>query len=277
VRKAKLLSTVAAALLLSAGAVSAQGMSKDKPDRAPAAQQNAPAEKMGPSVKQGEHKTPQTTGQAASAPKAGKAETTGQSPKSEEHEKAGMENKSGMEKENKSGAASGKSELRNNEHGRNAKSGKSSETTGQSPKSEDENKAMEKKSGAEHGKSEFRSRSEQNERKERGMNNKSSSQTTTEKDRTTTGQGAASGSAKLSTEQRTKITTIFKEHRVEPARLNVSIRVGTRIPGSVHLYPIPTQVVEVYPEWRGYDYIFVGDQILVISPRTHEIVAILEV
>lgn len=276
-RKAKLLSTVAAALLLSAGAVSAQGMSKDKPDRAPAAQQNAPAEKMGPSVKQGEHKGPQTTGQAASESKPGKAETTGQSPKSEEHEKAGMENKSGMEK--KSGSASGKSELRNNEHGRNAKSGKSSETTGQSPKSEDQNKSMEKekKSGAEGGKSEFRSRSEQNERNERGMNGKSSSQTTTEKDRTTTGQGAASGSAKLSTEQRTKITTIFKEHRVEPTRLNVSVRVGTRIPGSVHLYPLPTQVVEVYPEWRGYDYIYVGDQILVISPRTHEIVAILEV
>lgn len=285
-RKAKLLSTVAAALLLSAGAVSAQGMSKDKPDRAPAAQQNAPAEKMGPSVKQGEHKGPQTTGQAASESKPGKAaseskpgkaETTGQSPKSEDHEKAGMENKSGMEK--KSGSASGKSELRNNEHGRNAKSGKSSETTGQSPKSEDQNKSMEKekKSGAEGGKSEFRSRSEQNERNERGMNGKSSSQTTTEKDRTTTGQGAASGSAKLSTEQRTKITTIFKEHRVEPTRLNVSVRVGTRIPGSVHLYPLPTQVVEVYPEWRGYDYIYVGDQILVISPRTHEIVAILEV
>jgi hypothetical protein len=268
--KLKLLSTVAAALLMSAGAVSAQGMSKDKPDRAPAAQQSAPAEKMGPSVKQGEHKSPQTTGQAASESKPGKAETTGQSPKSDEHEKPGMENKSG--------ASSSKSDLRNNEHGRNAKSGKSSETTGQSPKSEDQNKAMEKenKSGAAGNKSEFRSRSEQNERNERGVNGRSSSQTTTEKDRTTTGQGAASGSAKLSTEQRTKITTIFKEHKVQPTQLNVSVRVGTRIPGSVHVYPLPREVIEVYPEWRGYDYIYVGDEILVISPRTHEIVAILE-
>ena len=172
-RKTKLLSTVAMALLLGVGTASAQGMSKEPPERAPAAQQKAPAEKVAPSIKAGEHKSPQTTGQAAPDSKA----------------------------------------------------------TG----------------------------------------------TTTEQNRsTTTGQGAASGSAKLSTEQRTKITTIFKQHKVEPTKLNVSVSVGTRIPASVHLYPIPVQVVEVYPEWRGFNYILVGAQIIVVDPRTHEIVAILE-
>ncbi|MGH6684309.1 MAG: hypothetical protein ACRECA_10420, partial [Pseudolabrys sp.] len=47
---------------------------------------------------------------------------------------------------------------------------------------------------------------------------------------TTTGQGAAAGSAKLSTEQRTKISAVFKQHRVTPTHLNVSVRVGTRVP-----------------------------------------------
>ena len=65
-RKAKLLSTVALALLFGAGAASAQGMSKDTPERAPAAQQSAPAEKLAPSIKSGEQKAPQTTGQATS-------------------------------------------------------------------------------------------------------------------------------------------------------------------------------------------------------------------
>jgi hypothetical protein len=32
----------------------------------------------------------------------------------------------------------------------------------------------------------------------------------------------------------------------------------------------------IYPEWRGDDYIMVGDEIVVIDPRTHEIVGILE-
>ena len=57
--------------------------------------------------------------------------------------------------------------------------------------------------------------------------------------RTTTGQGAAAGRAKLSSEQRTKITTIFHQHKVAPAHLNVSVSVGTRVPDSVHFYPLP--------------------------------------
>ena len=61
---------------------------------------------------------------------------------------------------------------------------------------------------------------------------------------------------------------------MERINLNVSVSVGTRIPTSVHLYPLPQQVIVIYPEWRGYDYILVGDQIVIIDPRTHEIVAI---
>ncbi|HSP50199.1 MAG TPA: DUF1236 domain-containing protein, partial [Pseudolabrys sp.] len=106
-----------------------------------------------------------------------------------------------------------------------------------------------------------------------------SSQSTTSEKSSTTGQGAAAGSAKLSTEQHSKITSIIKQQkveRVEPAKLNISISVGTRVPTSVRFYPLPREVFVIYPEWRGYDYILVGDQILVINPRTHEIVAILE-
>ena len=93
--------------------------------------------------------------------------------------------------------------------------------------------------------------------------------------RSTTGQGSAAGAAKLTTEQRTKIATIFHKHKVAPVRLNVSITVGTQVPHSVHLYPLPVEVVAIYPEWRGYDYVMVGNEILVIDPGTHEIVAIL--
>jgi hypothetical protein len=94
----------------------------------------------------------------------------------------------------------------------------------------------------------------------------------------TTGQSSAdtSGAVKLTTEQRTKITTIIRQQKVAPAQLNVSVRVGTRVPDSVRFYPLPVEVLVVYPEWRGYDYIMVGDEILVINPRTHEIVAIIE-
>lgn len=93
--------------------------------------------------------------------------------------------------------------------------------------------------------------------------------------RSTTGQGAG-GAARLSTEQRSKITTVIKQQKVQPVSLNVSIRVGTRVPSSVRYYPLPSEVITVYPEWRGYDYILVGNQILILDPGTHEIVAILD-
>jgi hypothetical protein len=35
--------------------------------------------------------------------------------------------------------------------------------------------------------------------------------------------------------------------------------------------------VQTYPSWRGYEFFLVGDQIIVVNPRTLEIVAVLDV
>ena len=79
-RNLRLISTTAAILLLGAGAVSAQTMKTDEtPARAPAAQQNAPAEKVAPAPKSGQLKAPETTGQAApTAPEADKKQLKSQ-------------------------------------------------------------------------------------------------------------------------------------------------------------------------------------------------------
>jgi hypothetical protein len=113
--------------------------------------------------------------------------------------------------------------------------------------------------------------------KAEGKNGNTNAETKgTERSQTTTGQAGAA--AKLSTEQRTKITTVIREQRVAPVtNVNFSISVGTRIPRDVTYHSLPVEVVTIYPEWRGYDYIQVRDQILVIDPRNHEIVAILDV
>ena len=103
-----------------------------------------------------------------------------------------------------------------------------------------------------------------------------STDASSEQNRTTTGQGAAAGSAKLRPSNARRSDSSFKAAESGTGKLNVSVTVGTRIPASVHVHPLPQQVIIIYPEWRGYDYILVGDQIVVINPRTHEIVAILE-
>jgi hypothetical protein len=95
------------------------------------------------------------------------------------------------------------------------------------------------------------------------------------KSNATTGQAAAG--AKLSTEQRTKITTVIRQQKVERVtNVNFSISVGTRVPRDVRFHPLPAEIITVYPDWRGYDFILVGDQIIVINPGSYEIVAVLD-
>jgi uncharacterized protein DUF1236 len=48
------------------------------------------------------------------------------------------------------------------------------------------------------------------------------------------------------------------------------------VPSSVRYYPLPSRIVAIYPEWRGYDFILVRGQYIILRPRTHEIVYIIE-
>jgi hypothetical protein len=75
-RNLRLISTAAAVLLLSAGAVSAQGMKTDETPAAPAAQQNAPPEKIAPAAKTDPIKAPEKSGQAAPAAPTSNQQTT---------------------------------------------------------------------------------------------------------------------------------------------------------------------------------------------------------
>lgn len=89
--------------------------------------------------------------------------------------------------------------------------------------------------------------------------------------------GQAGAAAKLSTEQRTQITSVIREERVAPVtNVNFAISVGTRVPRSgIELHVLPSRVVTIYPEWRSYKYILVRDEIVIVDPNTYEIVAVL--
>ena len=104
-----------------------------------------------------------------------------------------------------------------------------------------------------------------------------SPQTTTDsKSQTTTTTGQAGAGAKLSSEQQTKITTVIKSQRVAPVtNVNFSISVGTRVPRDVHFHTLPAEVVTIYPQWRGYRFILVREEIVIIDPNTFEIVAVI--
>ena len=96
---------------------------------------------------------------------------------------------------------------------------------------------------------------------------------------TTTGQGAAGTRAavNLSTEQKTKVRTVIREKvKAQPlTNVNFSVSVGTRVPRDVRYYPVPAEIVQIYPAWSGYHFILVNDQIVIIDPASFEIVYII--
>jgi len=112
-------------------------------------------------------------------------------------------------------------------------------------------------------------------REDRDKNMKAEGRNTNTNANVTTGQAGAG--AKLSSEQRTKITTVIRNEHVAPVtNIDFSVSVGTRVPRErVSLRVLPTEVVTIYPEWRGYEFFLVRDEIVVVDPRTLEIVAVL--
>ena len=94
----------------------------------------------------------------------------------------------------------------------------------------------------------------------------------------TTGQGAAGSRANITAEQRSRVHEVIVKERSAPRvnSANFDVRVGTRIPRTVRFAPLPSSVIEFVPMWRGYDYFWVGEEIVIVDPRTLEIVAVIE-
>jgi Protein of unknown function (DUF1236) len=95
---------------------------------------------------------------------------------------------------------------------------------------------------------------------------------TTARDETKSGPPAA-----LSTEQHAKIRDTLRVEKSERlTSVPFSTKVGEAVPGTVHLYVLPVSIMEYAPQYRGYEYIMVGDQILIVDPRTMRIVAVID-
>jgi hypothetical protein len=78
-------------------------------------------------------------------------------------------------------------------------------------------------------------------------------------------------------EKRSQIATAIKQEKItETKNVNFNISIGTRVPSTVTFYPIPTRIIDIYPEWSGYQVILVNGRYVVVRPQTYEIVYIIE-
>ena len=78
-------------------------------------------------------------------------------------------------------------------------------------------------------------------------------------------------------EKQTQIVSAIKSERIqETTNVNVNVSVGTVLPASVRFHPLPPRIVEIYPEWRGYEVVLVHGRYVIVRPQTREIVYIIE-
>jgi hypothetical protein len=89
--------------------------------------------------------------------------------------------------------------------------------------------------------------------------------------------GQRAGERQVTERQRTRITTSIRQANVQPVRnVNFSVSVGAVVPASVRFYPVTPAIVEVYPQYRGYEFVLVEEEIVIVEPRTRKIVTVIE-
>ena len=191
---------------------------------------------------------------AEAQPSRGRSETTGQAPQNERREQAD-ERRENQPNEEKKGdrrpAADRKAD--------------------QDRTTIDKNRAGEERGGVRNN-----DRNRATEERGRGRDN--------DRAPTTTGQGAApskgnaAGTVNLTPEKRTRIHDVLIKERGAPRveHVDFDLAVGVAVPRSVRIVTVPRDIIEIEPEWRGYDYFMVGDQIVIVDPRSLEIVAVID-
>jgi outer membrane biosynthesis protein TonB len=64
--------------------------------------------------------------------------------------------------------------------------------------------------------------------------------------------------------------------RVQRSRINVNVNIGARIPRSVRLHVMPVVIYDVAPAYRGYSYVLLDDDtILIVDSATYEIIDVI--
>jgi len=264
-----LMSVAAIALIAGAGAANAQGMNRESGGAA--MQHGAPS---GTAATPAGHDSAQPSGGSSemkseqSAPGAAKGQRAEESAPGQKSK--GMSSQNETKGNETKGGKDMKAESREGQTGNmkaEGREGRDANKNAESREGRDTNKNAEGREGRETNKNA--------ESREGRDNSKMNAETKGGERSQTTGQAGAS--AKLTTEQRTKITTVIRSEHVQPVtNVNFNISVGTRIPRDISYHALPTEVVTIYPEWRGYNYVLVRSQIIVIDPETFEIVAVLD-
>jgi hypothetical protein len=83
-------------------------------------------------------------------------------------------------------------------------------------------------------------------------------------------------SVNINTEQQTEIRNVIVERSTKPADIDVDVSIGTAVPRTVVLEPLPPRVIEIVPQYQGYQYFVLADgRIIIVDPNSFEVVYVL--
>jgi len=91
-------------------------------------------------------------------------------------------------------------------------------------------------------------------------------------------QGSTASINNVTVEQKTEITQVIKETKVEPvANVDFDISVGIEVPRKkVRLHRLPARIVKIVPAYESYEYFVLADgRIVIVDPNTYKIVLVL--
>jgi Protein of unknown function (DUF1236) len=254
-----LISVAAAALLAGTGFANAQGTGGMKNEGGSTAQQSAPSGGGAQSAPQHREQQPgMKSGQSEKAPGAGK------------------------EAQDMKGGKDMKAEGREGKEGKSGTVGQAPDKGGAATKGHDD-KMGQDKMGRE---DKTGQKGEMGQKGSTDTNRAQQNQGTTDTNRaqtnqpggaqTTTGAVTSARVAAPPPEKQTQIVSAIKSERIQETNVNVNVSVGTVLPATVHFVPLPARIVEIYPEWRGFEVVLIHGRYVIVRPQTREIVYIIE-
>ena len=90
------------------------------------------------------------------------------------------------------------------------------------------------------------------------------------------GNATAVGKVQISSTTATRISeALISTAPATSQNINVAVNIGAPLPGEAELLPLPPAVVSLVPEYQGYEYVVVNDEVAIVQPSTRVVVEII--
>ncbi|WP_457797001.1 DUF1236 domain-containing protein [Methylocystis sp. S23] len=88
--------------------------------------------------------------------------------------------------------------------------------------------------------------------------------------------GQERGAVRLSEREQSRVRDIIERRGVRSIpRGDFNARIGAVLPPTVQFYPLPEEIVSILPQYRGYNFVRVEDQIAIIDPGSRQVVTMI--